>query len=383
MSRYIKTVTVLCLTAGGAHAGALDRTGQSVDVLFEEGRYLEFSLGYLSPDIKGESVTTLGGPAPFFPTFPAGGKSGDIGESNFNFGAAYKADINEDWSYAIIFDEPYKAEVDYPDGTGYFAQGSKAKFNSVAITTLLQYNLDNGFSVYGGPRFQRADAKAQIGFVAGYDVDTDKDWGIGYVIGAAYERPDIALRVSLTYSSEIKHKNDVEESFSPPSPLLAPLFPGGDSTADYKTPDSINLAFQTGIAADTLLFGGVRWVDWSEFDLSPKRYVEQTGQPLLSYEDDVITYTLGLGRRLTENWSLAGSVGYEKNTGNLFTNLGPADGQKSIGLAAIYTQGKVTVTTGIRYAWIGDTTTAVQGNPAAEFDDNNAVAIGVKVGYNF
>ncbi|WP_227267975.1 OmpP1/FadL family transporter [Roseobacter weihaiensis] len=377
MRNYITSVTVLCLAAGAAHAGALDRTGQSVNVLFEDGRYVEFSLGFLSPDITGESIAPQGGT--LGPVFPIGGRSGDIGESNFNFGAAYKADINDRWSYALIFDQPFKAEVNYPSGTGYFAQDSRAEFNSYAITTLLQYNMANGFSVYGGPRFQRTDATAAIAFVGDYEVEADNDWGVGYVFGAAYERPEIALRVSLTYSSEIAHENDVSEVFG--NPFLAGL--SGDSTAEFETPQSINLEAQTGIAPNTLLFGSVRWVDWSDFDLSPDQYVGVTGQPLLSYIDDITTYTVGLGYRVNETWSFAGSVSYEENTENLFTNLGPADGQTSIGLAAIYTRDKMTVTTGVRYAWIGDTTTAVQGAPAAEFNDNSAVAFGIQVGYNF
>ncbi|WP_187432091.1 hypothetical protein ROLI_023030 [Roseobacter fucihabitans] len=373
MRTYLTSAAALCLATGSAHAGALDRTGQSVDVLFETGRYGEFSLGSISPDVKGVSTRALGA------TFPAGGQSGDIGVSNFNFGAAYKADLNEVWSYAIILDQPFKAEVEYPAGTGYFAQGSNATFDSFAITTLFQYNFQGGFSVYGGPRLQATEASAKIGFARGYDVEADRDWGLGLVAGVAYERPEIALRVSLTYSSEISHSNDVLESIN----NGATVFPG--SVADFETPQSVNLAFQTGVAEDTIVFGGIRWVDWSDFELSPERYASSliAGQPLLSYADDTTTYTLGVGRRLNENWSLAASVGYEKNTGSLFTNLGPADGGESIGLAVIYTQGKMKITTGIKYLRIGDTTTAVQGTPSTVFNDNDALAIGVKVGYSF
>ncbi|MGA9409652.1 MAG: outer membrane protein transport protein [Roseobacter sp.] len=382
MRIYITSVAAVCLTAGTAYAGALDRTGQSVDVLFEDGRYVEFSLGYVSPDVTGESITTFG------PTLPAGTKSGDIGVSNFNFGAAYKADINEKLSYAIIIDQPYKAEVDYPTVTGYFGSDSSAEFNSTAITALLKYRLDSGFSVYGGLRFQETDANAAIAFAGQYEVDASADWGVGYVAGVAFERPDIALRVSLTYSSEISHENDVTEAYNTPFGRQTV-----ESTAEFETPQSINLAAQTGIAADTLLFGSVRWVDWSDFDLSPQQYTDATnpftggpliaGQPLLSYVDDVTTYTIGMGRRLNDTWSIAGSLSYEENTENLFTNLGPNDGQIGIGFAAIYTQGPMRITTGIRYVRIGDTTTAVQGVPAAEFDDNDAIALGVKIGYNF
>jgi long-subunit fatty acid transport protein len=242
----------------------------------------------------------------------------------------------------------------------------------------LQYNFENGMSVFGGLRAQRTDAKAEIAFARNYTVEAEDDWGIGYVAGVAYERPDIALRVSLTYSSEISHANDVIEN--------ADILPTNRaSVAEFETPQSVNLEFQTGIAEDTLLFGGVRWVDWSDFDLSPQAYSSAgfVGQPLLSYVDDVTTYSIGLGRRLSDTWAVSGSLSYEENTGNLFTNLGPNDGATSIGLAAVYTQGGMSITTGIRYAWIGDTTTAVQGNPAAAFNDNNALAIGVRVGYSF
>lgn len=368
MKNYLTSITALCLATGGAHAGALDRTGQSVDVLFEDGRYVEFSLGYISPDVSGRNINAgLGA---------VGTTSGDIGISNFNFGAAYKADLNDRWSYALILDQPFKAEVEYAAGTLYFAQGSDAQFDSKAITALLQYNMPNGFSIYGGPRLQNSEASAKIGFVSNYEVEANGDWGIGAVAGIAYERPEIALRVSLTYSSEIAHSNDVTETGGIPQLV-------GDSIAEFETPQSVNLAFQTGVAKDTLLFGGIRWVDWSDFDLSPDRYVAVTGQPLLSYIDDTITYRLGIGRRLSDTWSVAASIGYEENTGNLFTNLGPADGGESLNLAAIYTQGNMKITTGVRYLRIGDTTTAVSGNPAAEFNGNDAIAFGIKVGYNF
>ncbi|GFE50158.1 membrane protein [Roseobacter cerasinus] len=372
MKRYLSSVTVLCLAAGGAHAGALDRTGQSVDVLFEEGRYLEFSFTGVSPSLSGTSSGVSG--------LPNGTGSGDISPSYFQFAGAYKADINDRLSYALILDQPFLAEVDYAAGTGYFAAGSNAEFDSVALTGLLQYNFNSGFSTFGGLRLQSVSANAAIEFPAlgltGYSVDAERDYGVGYVFGVAYEKPEIALRVSLTYNSEVSHSNDVVEGSA--------LGAGRTSVTDFETPQSVNLAFQTGVAPGTLLFGGVRWVDWSDFALTPADYQTLTGGSLLSYEDDVFTYTLGVGRRLNENWSIAASLGYEKTNGSFFTNLGPSDGQESIGLAAIYTQGNMKITTGIRYIRIGDTVTrAGPVAPAARFEGNDAIALGVRVGYSF
>lgn len=372
MQKYLTSVTALCLAAGGAHAGALDRTGQSVDVLFEDGRYVEFSFATVSPDLSGNSVSLA---------LPNGTGSGDISPSYSQYGAAYKADLNDQWSYALIYDQPWRADVEYAAGTGYFAAGSTAQFRSHAWTGLLQYNMRSGVSFYGGLRFQAVEANAAIEFPAlsltGYSAFAERDYGIGYVAGVAYERPEIALRVSLTYNSEISHSVPTTETINPvPFDLT--------SETEFETPQSVNLAFQTGIAPGTLLFGGVRWVDWSDFALTPQTYLSATSGSLLSYEDDVYTYTLGIGRRLTDNWSVAATLGYEETNGSFFTNLGPSDGQESIGLAAVYTQGNMKITTGIRYVRIGDTVTrAGPFAPAASFEDNDAVAFGVKIGYNF
>lgn len=372
MKHTLTSIAALCLTAGGLHAGAIDRSGQSVAALFEQGRYLEFSVVSVSPSITGIAR------APF----ANGSGSGEIGVDYLRFGGAYKADINERWSYALIFDEPYGADVDYPTASGYFAAGSDAEFTGRALTGLLQYNTPTGFSVYGGLRLQSAEANANVNLISPvgpplfYTATADVHYGVGYVVGASYEKPDIALRVSLTYNSEISHSVDTFET-------VLGLGTQSSST-EFETPQSINLEFQSGVAPNTLVFGGVRWVDWSDFRLDPGLYELATGgAALLSYEEDIISYTLGVGHRINETWSVAATLGYEKNTGNLFTNLGPADGQESLSLAAIYRQDKFEITTGVRYIRIGDTTTGVGGVPASNFDGNDAVAIGVKVAYRF
>tara|TARA_R110002049_G_scaffold10127_1_gene50048 strand:+ start:3203 stop:4285 length:1083 start_codon:yes stop_codon:yes gene_type:complete len=360
MKKHILTIAALLGSTCAAQAGGIDRSGQSIAALFEAGRYVEFSLGSISPSTSGVGTVFSGTP---------GANSGDITPSYLQFGAAYKADINEQLSYAIIYDQPFGADIAYPAGSGYVAQGSTADLKAHAITGLLRYKLPSNVSFHGGVRVQSIEATAAVPFVGGYTVDGQRDTGVGYVAGVAYERPDIALRVSLTYSSKIKHDVATTE------------FGVLQTTTEIETPQSVNLEFQTGIAADTLLFGGVRWVDWSSFDITPDNYPPGA---LVSYENDVFTYSLGVGRRLNENWSVSASIGYEKSNGGFASNLGPTDGNKSLALAAIYTRDNMKVTTGIRYVNIGDAQTTLNGvNAASNFNDNDAVAIGVKVGYTF
>jgi long-subunit fatty acid transport protein len=147
----------------------------------------------------------------------------------------------------------------------------------------------------------------------------------------------------------------------------------------------VNLEFQSGVAKDTLVFGSIRWVDWSNFRIAPNVYSTLTGGgALVSYDKDTITYSLGVGRRLNDNWAVSASVGYEKAGGGFSANLGPTDGKKSLTLAAVYTRDNMKITGGVSYVKVGDAQTTLGGGiPASNFTSNKAVGFGIKVGYSF
>lgn len=389
MKKTLTRATALALTASAAHAGGVDRSGQSIGALFEPGTYAELSFGSVSPDVSGTQLVTfpavLGGST-------AGSGSGDMTESYLQTSVALKHDYGDRLSVALILDQPFGAHVDYDTGTGYFASGANAELTSEAVTTIARYKFNRNFSVHGGLRYQRLAADAFIPYItlpagplAGtpYSVSGKRDDGWGYLLGVAYERPDIALRVALTYNSAVTHDLDTTEDSA--------IGIGRSSTTEVETPQSVNLAFQTGIAEDTLLFGSVRWVDWSEFEIRPADYDTVTGtlaggagSALVSYEDDRITYNLGIGRRFTEKWAGRVSVGYEPQSGNFASNLGPTDGIWSLGLGAAYTLDNVELSGGVRYAWIGDAETEVGPfSPAASFEDNHAVGVGFKLAFTY
>jgi long-subunit fatty acid transport protein len=183
----------------------------------------------------------------------------------------------------------------------------------------------------------------------------------------------------LTYESAITHDFTATESFAI-----------GDTSFSTTIPQALTLEGQTGVAADTLLFGSIRWVDWSEFDITPTAYDSAIGGSLVDYSDDVITYNLGLGRRFNDQWSGAVTAGYEASTDGFSGNLGPTNGNTSLGLGVTHTMDNVRITGGVRYIWIGDAETeapAALGAPAGttlgDFDDNSGWAAGLKIAYNF
>lgn len=366
MKNVVAGAVALAVSVSAAHAGGIDRSGQSVAVIFEKGNYAELSFGSVSPEVSGTAVAALGGFS-----------SGDMADNYSQVGAAYKHSFGNGLDAAIIFDQPYGANVVYPTGTSYYAQGSTAELKSNAITGVLKYTLPSNVSVYGGLRYQTLEAVASVPFAGSYTANGERDSGVGYLVGAAYEKPEIALRVALTYSSKIKHDLNTIETGA---------FFNGTANTHVETPQSLNLEFQSGVAKDTLVFGSVRWVDWSEFDISPTGYaaIPPGGASLVSYEDDTITYALGVGRKFNDAWSGAVTVGYEKAASGSSSNLGPTNGNKSLGLGTTYTRGNMKITGGVRYVWIGDAYTELGAtNPAANFTDNHAVAVGFKVGYSF
>ncbi len=333
----------LLASSAMVQAGGIERTSQSVDIIFEEGSYAEFGVSYAMPSVSGID--------------PSNASTGIMSPNYVSFSGGYKTDISDKIGLAVIFDQPYGSLADYT--TGLYT-GTAADLTSSAITVIGSYDVSDRFMVYGGATYQTMQATAAVPLAGGYTITADAASGFGYVAGAAYQIPDIALRVALTYRSTVSTTHVTSEAFG------GPAIPG---TMDVTTPQSVNLEFQTGINPKTLVFGSIRWVDWSAFDLTPPTY---PGGALVDYTDDRITYNLGVGRKLSDTLSAAVTVGYERNLGGDPSPLAPTDGFFSLGAGLTYTMDNIKISGGAKYIWLGDSAGA-----AGTFADNSAIGIGV------
>ena len=363
----------LAATSGIAQGAALERAvPQVVRLLYEQGTYGEFGLSFVDPHQSGEGAVL---PTPAGP-LALPGDTGDLFQSHTSYFAAVKGDIGDRLSYVVGFDQPQGVATLYSQGT--FAStalsyaGTQGQLRTYQFTGVLAYDVNDRVKLYAGLRAERVDAKADVPIIAGYTVDVDDNWGYGYLIGAAYARPEIALRVGLTYSSAINHDVDATEDAAViPSPE--------DSTFSLDMPQSVTLDFQTGVAPKTLVFGSVRWVNWADFAIAPPLFVQLAGQPLVDYQDDWWTYTLGVGRQLTPE--LAGSffVAWEPPVGGTMTTLGPYDGRTTGTAALSYDYGKFNFTGALTYGVLGDTTNRFE----TDFNDGWVWGAAFRVGYNF
>ena len=346
--------------------GGLERMVPTTRALFEKGNYFEFSWAHVSPELEGRGGALE----------PLGLGTGDILESYDQFGYAFKTDLNCCTSFAVSLEQPWGVNTNYPliATSGY--SGTFADLNAHALYGTFKRKLGQGLSVYGGVTGQTVRASASFGFGGAiglggpYTVVAQRDEGIGFHGGVGYEIEKIKARIALTYYSEIETNHATAETI------------GAVTTAtstQVTTPQSVNLEFQSGIAKDTLAFGSVRWVDWSKFAIAPPTFTGALGVPLVNFTEDWLTYTLGIGRRFNEYFSLATVASYTPSTSQVLTTLGPIDGRFSIGVAPTFTFGDVRITAGIRYIDLGEATNFA----GTTFRNGDAIAVGVRTAFNF
>ncbi|WP_138464943.1 OmpP1/FadL family transporter [Poseidonocella sp. HB161398] len=372
--------TLACLgLAGGAQAGGIDRSGQDIALIFEEGNYAEIGFARTWTDVGGDDLRQAPG-APFF-GYDSGQGYGDVaGDFDLlRFGLKY--DVNDKLSVIFLGGEDYGVDVSYPEAAGSMFGGTYAKADSYTLSLVGRYHIDSNFSLHGGLRYQRADGSIGLsglayGKVAGYEVDLDSDEAWGYLIGGAYERKDIALRVALTYFSEIAHDFATTETLNGASL-------GASEKTRVKTPRAVNLDLQTGVAPDWLVFGQIRWVDHSQFTVEPEVFTALTNTGLVNL-DDSVTYTLGVGHRFSDSFSGSLAYIYDQVDGDsLVSPLAPTHGSQALRVGAKYTIGQVDLSAGLRYTWLGDAEAQTAEIARADFSGNEAVSVGVKVGYRF
>ena len=290
-------------------------------------------------------------------------------------------------------------------GTG----GTSVDVSTQNYSLIFGFKPIENFTVYAGPVYQLAKGKLSLrGNIAsvfnGYDADFKETGDIGWLAGVAYEIPEIALKASLTYRSAIEHDLEANENWTT-GQLTGLGLLGITPTAGnviLETPQSVNLDFQSGIMANTVAFVNLRWVDWDAFGVRPAEFgqVSQGVGPLLTpprpngfdvikYSDDQWSVNAGIGRKINDKWGGSVSVGWDSGAGNPVSSLGPTEGYTNVGLAFQYSPAPdYFVGGGVKYFWLGDADAQISSQAGtaghvAKFEDNTAIAYGLKMGYRF
>ena len=423
----LKTLSTAILLATvpmtGVFAAAMDRSGQSIAAFLQPGNYFEAGISVLDADVSGTSNTiqTLQGQ-----TVPAQA-TGDMASSYYFPSAALKIQATDNISVGLLYDQPFGAKAEYKTQSGAFnptgTDGTAAEVHTDNLTMLVGFQPNENWNFYAGPVYQEAKGEvalrgAAYSGLSGYNANMKKEGEFGWIAGLAYQIPEIALKASLTYRSEIEHELNTDENLAG-NPLnialgvgLAgnaaafPAFAAG--TTNVTTPQSVNLDLQSGIMADTVGFLNVRWVNWDGMAIRPAQFGQAldavarlagtlspldpraalaglAGGNLVEYNEDQWSATAGVGRKFSDKWAGNMSVGWDSGAGNPITTLGPTEGYWNVGLGLQFSPApNYFIAGGVKYFWLGDATALTVANPnVGKFEDNNAIAYGLKMGYRF
>lgn len=409
---------MMLATPSLVNAAALDRSEQQIEPLFEKGNYAELYYARVIPSIEGTDVRKQ--------------KIEDTAEDYNKVGAAVKTDAG-DSNIALLlqYDQPWGVNTKYTSG---ILKGTVADIGSDALNAIIGYKPVDNFWLYGGVSYEQADGKvigtSPFGAEAAtaavlkaakltpekfaalskatdpksivtvdnikksiqayaqtprkYQADFNQGSAWGYIAGFAYEYPEIALRADVTYRSATEHNASIDESVTlmTTKPLI--LVPKTTNKTKFKFPQSVNVNFKTGIMADTLLMTKFRWVNWKDFDVAPVLYKKANKASLASYGNDQFSGSIGIGRRVTDDFSAAVSLQYDSGTAEPYTPLGPYDEKMGVTLSGKYkVNDMIDVSAGVNYTKLGDAEIKSGKTTIAKFEGNQAIGIGTKVGFHF
>ncbi len=381
----ILTLTALCaLAASPTLAGGWETGKLDTSILYEDGNYVELSYGSLDYSVNG--TTQAGVTHPMAKDQTRRSISGkfqigqfDIGLTSFGSGAIQMDGQNTPAGTVAPYAGTALALSVVPS--------ADVKLDTQAI--LARYSFSDNFSVTAGIREAKLKSSTVETLAAAYAINSTSKTGMVY--GVAYEIPEYALRAEVVRSEAISMGLTGTATHSSLGPFdLA-------STAALGVPEATTLKIQTGIAEDTLLMASAHKVKWS----SSQIVVDVAGVtpiPGVIASDSLNTgsnfasttsYSLGLGRKLSESASASLTYSWEDGSGASATSpFTMSNGSKTLSIGVKHTIGALSISGGLSYTKAGDVEVIhmSSGQPSgytASYTGNSVTAFGLKVGYSF
>jgi len=316
------------INAGPAAAGGLERGGYNIDQLFDNANFsFKSSASYVTPNRKLDHVKDTNPKNGIF-----SGKTNDISETESYLTPyiGFKIGLGDHVDCLFDYSEPWGAHT-HP-GNNWVGVNSnietKLTSNNYGATCSYKFNAGNGAQIrlIGGGFHQKIDgfkvkqvAPQEVSIGSGIGRTELSSDGNGYRLGIAYEIPRMALRTSLVYNSSVSHDVSGTTDLSQyKEGLVIPVF------GDAKTPQTLELKMQSGIASDWVAFGSVKWVDWSVLQSIPfcdrrhsvpcttKSKTKVTSLDMLFR--DGYTVQVGIGHKVNDKLTVGGSINYDRGT---------------------------------------------------------------------
>jgi long-chain fatty acid transport protein len=329
MARNILKISTLALltaasVVSAAHAGGFSRGTADTDIIFEDGNFnLRAGATIVTPTRK----FTVG-PGAFGATALKGTSYTD---QYVIPSAAIKLNVTDDLRCAGTFSQPYGGSVSYASPTTSGKLNESFTINEVGLTCGYKVDLSTGRAWLLGGIYQETFDYTRLNYrtagtrfglnLAGTDV--------GFRVGAAYEIPEYALRAQVMYRAASSY--GATGTFDVRT--LGGTVVGGPfaATGTGTLPQSFELKVKSGVAPDWLVFGSVKWTDWSVTKQLivnvPALAVTQTND---YFWKDGWTVSAGVGHKFTDEfsgalsltWDSAVKTGYDLSSQTLTLGAG-------------------------------------------------------------
>ena len=388
MKNILKPTILGLLAATPVFSGGWEASRLDTSMMYNDNGYAEVGTSSITYDINGTTQASAKHKMAKNQTRTSLGVKTQLG--NFDLG------LSNYMSGAIQLDG--QANAAQPNCTAALKAASNFTLCSVvpsadvevsSLALMGRYRINDNMSVLGG--VNRYDvSNATVTTMASHFVVSGDE--IAPVVGAAYENKEIALRVELLVQAETDVALTAGSSVSSAVPTV------NVPNSKMVIPQTMTLNFQSGIAKDTLLFGSIHKADWDTAQITIPDIANGINPSTLATNQAVkgvsssfstkTAYSLGVGRKINENFSALGS--YSTEAGGGATSADPftlTDGSQTLGLGVRYTKDNMTITGGYSYTKVGDVTITYPMAPlpslTATYADNKVTGLGLKIGFSF
>ena len=243
--------------------------------------------------------------------------------------------------------------------------------NNIALMT--RYRFDKNISILGGiNRYALAGTATLSSLVGYYELTGDQ---IVPSVGVAYEQPITALRVELVVEPSTNIGNFTAKSSVNSSTATSDLT--GES---MKIPQTATLNFQSGAGADTLVYGTIRQVAWSDGQLIIPAGNSVPRAPT-NYKDTT-SYLFGVAQKFSDQLTSTLSYKTEIGTVNNSNAFASGNGFETFSVGVRYKIGNANLSASYSHTMFGDLSLS-SGNYTATYKNNTASAFGAQLAMKF
>ena len=307
---------IALLAAASAHAGGLERAGYNIDLLFDPSDYaVETGVTYVNPQRKLNNVVDNPADGGDISTRPSNGIRAT--DSYFVPRVGFKASFGDAVDCIADYSEPWGAHLNQGADWAGANENIETYIRSHNYATTCSYSFDMGpgkLRLIGGGFYQEisgfqdrlvTSAVFPLGLTGVGHLGLEAD-GWGWRAGVAYEIEEYARRTSLVYNSAVDLDNitgtlDLRQVTG----SVVPVF------GSVSMPDSLEFKIQTGVAPGWLVFGGIKWTDWSQ--LQSIAFCPEATRSAAACHTNSATEVTSLDLLYRDGWTISGGVGHKFN----------------------------------------------------------------------